>query len=271
MTGGCLGLGRELLHILITSFQCNVINLDIRESEFKAIKTQYKDKVKNISCNIAQVDDIIKFLKENNVNPDNIDIIINNAAIANNSLIKDLSKEQIVRAIEINLLSPMKIIKSFIDNKNNNKSLSNKSIHFVTLCSCFSHIASPNSCDYIASKLGLYGFVDCIRSEYLYNKNYIFTTICPYALDTGMFSFFFMGLKAKSVSKEIIKSIALKETVKFIPIFLYIPVFLYKFSPTFIGDFLQKNIVNKLICNIGRRKDNDILFNKKKILNKSIF
>ena len=122
LTGGCLGLGRELLHILITSFQCNVINLDIRESEFKAIKTQYKDKVKNISCNIAQVDDIIKFLKENNVNPDNIDIIINNAAIANNLLIKDLSKEQMVRAIEINLLSPMKIIKSFIDNKNNNKS-----------------------------------------------------------------------------------------------------------------------------------------------------
>ena len=169
-----------------------------------------------------------------------------------------------VRTIEINLLSPMKIIKSFIDNKNNNKSLSNKSIHFVTLCSVLSHITSSNSYDYIASKWSLYGFVDCIRSEYLYNKNYIFTTICPYALDTGMFSFFFMGLKAKSVSKEIIKSIALKETVKFIPIFLYIPVFLYKFSPTFIGDFLQKNIVNKLMCNIGRRKDNDILFNKKK-------
>ena len=53
------------------------------------------------------MDDIIKFLKENNVNPDNIDIIINNAAIANNSLIKDLSKEQMVRAIEINLLSPI--------------------------------------------------------------------------------------------------------------------------------------------------------------------
>ena len=86
------------------------------------------------------MDDIIKFLKENNVNPDNIDIIINNAAIANNLLIKDLSKEQMVRAIEINLLSPMKIIKSFIDNKNNNKSLSNKSIHFVTLCSVLSHI-----------------------------------------------------------------------------------------------------------------------------------
>lgn len=53
------------------------------------------------------MDDIIKFLKENNVNPDNIDIIINNAAIANNLLIKDLSKEQMVRAIEINLLSPI--------------------------------------------------------------------------------------------------------------------------------------------------------------------
>ena len=77
------------------------------------------------------------------------------------------------------------------------------------------------------------------------------------------FSFFFMILKPESVSKEIIKSIALKETVKFLPTFLYIPIFLYKFVPTFIGDFLQKNIVNRLMGNIGRRKDNEIIFNKK--------
>lgn len=31
LTGGSLGVGRELLHILITKFNCHVINLDIRE------------------------------------------------------------------------------------------------------------------------------------------------------------------------------------------------------------------------------------------------
>ena len=75
LTGGSLGVGRELLHILITKFNCHVINLDIRETEFEEIKSQYKDKVQNIPCNVAKVDDMVKFLSENKVNSDNIDII----------------------------------------------------------------------------------------------------------------------------------------------------------------------------------------------------
>ena len=264
LTGGSLGVGRELLHLLISKFNCQVINLDIRENEFDAIKSEYKDKVINIACNVAKVDDMVQFLSEKNINPDNIDIVINNAAIANNLSIKNLSKEKMIRTIDINLLAPMKIIKSFIDNKISKKQLSNKSLHFVTLCSCLSHIASSNSCDYICSKWGLYGFIECVRSEFLYDKSYIFTTICPYAINTGMFGKFFMSLGVKDVSKDIIKSIALKETVKFLPTFLYVPIFLYKFVPTFIGDFLQKNIVNQLTSNITGRKENDTLFKSKK-------
>ena len=79
LTGGSLGVGRELLHILITKFNCHVINLDIREKEFEEIKSQYKVKVQNIIYNVAKVDDMVKFLSENKVNADNIDIIINNA------------------------------------------------------------------------------------------------------------------------------------------------------------------------------------------------
>ena len=168
------------------------------------------------------------------------------------------------RTIEINLLAPMKIMKSFIDNKTNKKNLSNKQIHFVTLCSCLSHIASTNSPDYICSKWGLYGFIESIRSEFLDDKSYVFTTIYPYAINTGMFGKFFMSLSVKDVSEEIIKSMALKETVKFLPTFLYVPIFLYKFVPTFIGDFLPKNIVNRLTSQITGRKENDTLFNKNK-------
>ena len=79
LTGGSLGVGRELLHILITKFNCHVINLDIREKGFEEIKSQYKVKVQNIIYNVAKVDDMVKFLSENKVNADNIDIIINNA------------------------------------------------------------------------------------------------------------------------------------------------------------------------------------------------
>ena len=48
LTGGSLGVGRELLHILITKFNWVVINLDIRETEFEEIKSQYKDKAQTL-------------------------------------------------------------------------------------------------------------------------------------------------------------------------------------------------------------------------------
>ena len=46
LTGGCLGLGRELLHILITSFQCNVINLELENQNLKQLRHNIKIKLK---------------------------------------------------------------------------------------------------------------------------------------------------------------------------------------------------------------------------------
>ena len=177
ITGGCLGIGKELINLFISLFNCKIINLDIRSSEFSSLKSLYGDKIQNINCDISKI--------EKGINPDKINIIINNAAIANNLPIEQLTMNKMISTIEINLLSPMKIIKAFIEN--NKKNNNSEKIHFVTLCSVMSHMISANSADYISSKWGLYSFVECIRNEYLYNSNYIFTTICPFAVNTGMF------------------------------------------------------------------------------------
>ena len=259
ITGGSLGIGREIIHLLITLFNCQIINLDIRTSEFESMKTEYKDNITNIPCNISQIKNIINFLKEKNINPDNIDIIINNAGVANNLPLEEITENQMVSTIEINLLSPMKIIKSFIDNKKSKSELKSKQIHFVSMCSVMSHVVCANSSDYITSKWGLYGFMESIRNEYLYNDKYIFTTICPFAVNTGMFPNFFISMNKKYVSKEIIKTIALKETIKFIPNYIDIPIFIYKLFPIFISNLIQNYLINPFSKNIGRREDNDVL------------
>ena len=258
ITGGCLGIGRELIGLLITKFNCQIINLDIRSSEFSSLKSLYKENIKNIKCDISKIKNIISFLEENNINSDQIDIIINNAGIANNLLLEQLPLKNMISTMEINLLTPMKIIKAFIEKKKN--SSDNNTIHFVTLCSVMSHIISGNSADYISSKWGLYAFVESVRNEYLYNDKYIFTTICPFAVDTGMFPNFFYCMKTKWVANEILKSIALKETIKFIPDFINIPIYLYKLIPNFIFNLIQYYIINPFSKNIGRRKENDELF-----------
>ena len=258
ITGGCLGIGKELINLFISLFNCKIINLDIRSSEFSSLKSLYGDKIQNINCDISKIDNIILFLEKKGINPDKINIIINNAAIANNLPIEQLTMNKMISTIEINLLSPMKIIKAFIEN--NKKNNNSEKIHFVTLCSVMSHIISANSADYISSKWGLYSFVECIRNEYLYNSNYIFTTICPFAVNTGMFPNFLFFLNTKYVAKEILKSIVLKENIKFIPDFINLPIYLYKLIPSFLSDLIQHYIINYFSKNIGRRIDNDELF-----------
>ena len=258
ITGGCLGLGKELINLLITKFNCKIINIDIRSSEFPLLKSLYGDNITNIHYDISKIENIILFLEEKNINPDKIDIIINNAGVSNNLPLEQLPLKKMISTIEINLLSPMKIIKAFIDRKINCNN--NKKIHFVTLCSVMSHIICSNSSDYITSKWGLYAFVESVRSEYLYNDKFIFTTICPFAVDTGMFPNFFIKMKTKWVAYEIMKSIALKEKIKYIPDFIYIPICLYKLIPSFFTDLIQYYLINSFSKNIGRRKENDELF-----------
>ena len=260
ITGGCSGIGRELINLFISLFHCKIINIDILSSEFPSLKNLYKDNIINIEQNISKIDNIITFLEEKGINPNQIDIVINNAAIANNLALEQLPLNRMISTMEINLLTPMKIIKAFIDlKKNSNKNSQNK-IHFVSLCSVVSHITSKNSSDYIASKWGLFGFVESVRTEYLYNDKYIFTTICPFAVNTGMFPNFFISLNTKYVAKEILRSVVLKESVKFIPDFINIPIHLFKLVPSFVANLVHYFLVNPFSENMGRRTENNELF-----------
>jgi len=263
ITGGCSGIGRELINLFISLFHCKIINIDILSSEFPSLQNLYKDNLININQNISKIDNIISFLKEKGINPNKIDIVINNAAIANNLPLEQLPLNIMISTMEINLLTPMKIIKAFIDLKKNNNNKSQNKIHFVTLCSVLSHITAKNSSDYISSKWGLYGFVESVRTEYLYNNKYNFTTICPFAVNTGMFPNFLIQLNTKYTAKEIVKSIVLKESVKFIPDFINIPIYLFKLVPSFLANLIHYFLINPFSKNIGRRTENDKLFKYK--------
>ena len=64
ITGGCSGIGRELINLFISLFHCQIINIDILSSEFPSLKNLYKDNIINIEQNISKIDKIITFLEE---------------------------------------------------------------------------------------------------------------------------------------------------------------------------------------------------------------
>ena len=107
ITGGRIGIGRELIHKIISLFKCKIINIDIRESEFPSLKSLYNDNIIIIKQDISKINNIISFLEEKGINQDKIDIIINNAGIANNLPLEKLPMNNMISTIEINLLSQL--------------------------------------------------------------------------------------------------------------------------------------------------------------------
>jgi all-trans-retinol dehydrogenase (NAD+) len=265
ITGGCLGIGREIIHQLISKYKCKIINLDIRKEEFNNIKNEYKEKIINIYCDLNKEQNFENLLLENKIKINEINILINNAGIAFNLPFEKLSKEQIKSTIQINLISPMLLTKLLISKKEENKIL-----HIITMASIMSHITSKNSSDYTSSKWGLYGFHESLRSEYLYRKDICFTIFCPYFINSGMFPNFKNPLPfilkiydVKNITYEIIKCIILKDKIVFFPKYSYIICFIAKFIPCFLMDFIQYYIFDYAIMHMGSRKDNNKLLNLK--------
>lgn len=175
ITGGCLGIGKELIKIFLKKFKCKIINLDIRENEFKKLEEISKElggTIQNILCDISNYDELNLTIK----NIKSIHILINNAGIAFNKPLSQSEDIELLKTIQVNLISPVLLTKKALNELN--------AKHIVTIASVMSHLPSPNSCDYVSSKWGVYGFHESIRQEYR-SKN--FTIVCPYAVNTGMF------------------------------------------------------------------------------------
>ena len=265
ITGGCLGIGRELIRQLIVNYKCTIINIDIRKDEFYNLKKEHGEKIINIYCDLNKEQDFEKLLLEKKIKIREINILINNAAIAFNKPFEKLTKKEIKSTFQINLLTPIILTKEIILKKEKNTNL-----HIITMGSIMSHMISKNSSDYISSKWGLYAFHECIRSEYLFRKDLFFTIFCPYIINSGMFPnfknplpFILKVYNVKNITYHIIKCIILKDKIVFFPKFSYLIPFIIKFIPCFIMDFIQYYIFDYSVGKMGSRKDNYNLLNLK--------
>ena len=243
ITGGCCGIGYEIISNLITQYHCKVINVDILKEKFSALKQCFNDNIVNIHCDLSQCDiDFVSLLKSHNVNISTIDIVINNAGVAYNRPFSVANNSQIHKTIHVNLLSHMLLTKAVLNEKVNNKS----NVHVVTIASVMSHLVSQNSCEYVASKWGLFAFHESLRAEYLYQKGFHFTIVCPFAINTGMFEgfrsplpFLFKEYDVKWFGKDVSERIALKDKVIYYPWYAKYFGGVYKMLPTCIMDIFQ--------------------------------
>jgi len=176
ITGGCMGIGKELIKILINKFNCRIINIDIRDDLFDSLNDIVENKenqIQNYKCDLSNFEELdktlIKIFEKNTV----IHFLINNAAVAFNDFIYNLKEKQVIKSIEVNLISPLLLTKKFLSVM---QRFDDEEIHVVNICSNLSHVVSRKSVPYITSKWGLFGMHDSIRYGilfFLYFRLYI--------------------------------------------------------------------------------------------------
>ena len=109
-----------------------------------------------------------------------VDVLINNAGVAQNSSILDVSSELYDKIMEINARAPFFITQGLLENIR-------KSSHatIINICSIVGHLGYPMQSVYTASKHALLGFTKSLATEE-YQNGVRVHAICPGGVYTDM-------------------------------------------------------------------------------------
>ncbi|CAB3398334.1 unnamed protein product [Caenorhabditis bovis] len=186
ITGTGSGVGRELAKEF-AKYGCNVIMWDVNTAGNEETLRQLRDmgfSAKGYTVDISIPQRIYKAADLVKQECGKVDIVINNAGIANGKGLFDCTDEMIERSFAINAKSHFHIAKCFLPGM-----LETNNGHIVTVASIAGKVASAGLIDYTASKHGVVGFHDSLTAEIVQTgKTGVMTTlVCPYYINTNMF------------------------------------------------------------------------------------
>lgn len=132
-----------------------------------------------LAVDLAQRSEIDRLLAESG----HIDILIANAALPGTGTLESYSVEEIDRVLEVNLRAPIMLAHALLPDM-----LAARSGHLVFISSLSAKAATERSSMYNATKFGLRGFANAIRSD-LRGSGVGVTSVLPgFIRDAGMFA-----------------------------------------------------------------------------------
>ncbi len=159
ITGASGGIGSAISEI----FFKNNYELILTSSSKEKLLLLEKKFGSNHSYYILDFNDSVNFentLKDISVENTNIDVLINNAGITEDSLLLRMKKNQWDKVIEANLTSNFLIIKYLLSNM-----LKNKSGKIIGISSVVASSGNPGQSNYVAAKSGMIGFYKSLALE----------------------------------------------------------------------------------------------------------
>ena len=193
VTGSSSGIGREIVRKLASDYEVIIHynnNYDNALKLKEELDSIYNKNVLMVKCDLAKEEEIDSMLDTIYDRYNNIDILINNAAVAIDTDFVDKTKENFMKTLEVNLVAPFLLSK-----KIGLKMKENKYGVIINISSTNGiDTLYPESIDYDASKAGLINLSSNLAN---YLAPYVrVNTICPGWVNTEM---------NKELDKEFIK------------------------------------------------------------------
>ena len=174
ITGGSSGIGKACAKafgdkgskVVITGR--NEENLSLVKEELKARDIDAIYVVADVSVEADNLIVVAKTLEAFG----RIDVLINNAGISMRALFRDVSVDVIKKVMDINFYGAVYATKACLPEIEKNKG------SIIGVSSIAGYRGLPGRVGYSASKFALQGFLECIRTEFLYSGVHVLTA-CP--------------------------------------------------------------------------------------------
>ena len=135
-----------------------------------------------IQCDVAKAADRAELVRRTEAELGSIDILINNAGIERVARFDEALESDILDTLTINLEAPMLLTRAIVPGM-----LARNRGHVVNIASGAGKVGVAYGTSYCASKHGLVGFTNALRSEYR-GRPVGFSVVCPgFVTDAGMY------------------------------------------------------------------------------------
>ena len=186
VTGASRGIGRNIAYNLAVNGYRVIANYNNSEQEAQKLKQQLEEKGIDIDlfkANVSKRSEVQKLVNFAIEKYNRIDVLINNAGIAQERLFTDITDEDFDRMMKVNLYSAFYITQEtvrYMLKEHNGCIINISSIYALTGGSCEVH--------YSMAKAGLDGMTKSLARE-LGPSNIRVNSIAPGAIDTDMNSY----------------------------------------------------------------------------------
>jgi len=159
ITGASGGIGSSITDKFANKDYCLLLTSS-SSSTLELLKKKYGDKNFYYVLNFNEPISFENTLKEISIEHKDLNVIVNNAGITDDSLILRMKLEQWNKVIQANLSSNFSIVKNLLPNM-----IKNKSGSIIGISSVVATSGNPGQANYVASKSGMIGFYKSIALE----------------------------------------------------------------------------------------------------------